>query len=209
VTAPRRSISRAPVYVTLAFFAIALTLVLVGAQRSVEVPPPRDPGSPGTSLAPRPVTVIMRDYIYDPRSIVLIPGETVRFAIFDAGLEPHEFTLGDASVQAAWEAADAAATPPAPFATAPPASVSAAVGGLRVLLLPGQSATLDYRVPVAGALALECHIPGHLEKGMRASVELRAGGSPSAASRYTGPTSPGGDRPASVSARNQSPSVEE
>jgi uncharacterized cupredoxin-like copper-binding protein len=197
------------VYVTLAFFAVALTLVLVGAQRSVEVPPPPDPGSPGTSSAPRPVTVIMRDYIYDPRTIVLIPGETVRFTVFDAGLEPHEFTLGDTSVQAAWEAADAAATPPAPFATPPPASVSPAVGGLRVLLLPGQSATLDYAVPAGGPLALECHIPGHLEKGMRAAVELRATGSPTPASRYTGPTSPGGDRSASVSARTQSPSVEE
>jgi uncharacterized cupredoxin-like copper-binding protein len=204
-----RHVSRAPVYVTLAFFAVALTLVLIGAQRSIEVPPPPAPGTPGTASAPRPVTVIMRDYIFDPREIVLIRGEVVRFAIFDAGLEPHEFTIGDATVQAAWEAADMVATPPAPFATPPPASVPPGVGGLRVLLRPGESTTIDYTVPEQGSLALVCHLPGHLEKGMLAQVRLQARGSTGTASRYTAFLSPGGIDPTTVSARTPSPSVEE
>ncbi len=168
-----RRASRAPVYVTIAFFAVALTLVLIGAQLSAQSVPPPPIASPGTSASPRPVTVIMRDYLFDPRPIVLIRGETVRITIFDAGMLPHEFALGNTTVQDAWEGADAAATPPAPFATPPPASVPPSTGGVRVLLWPGQSATVDYTVPGAGDLALMCHLPGHLEHGMIGQLQLR------------------------------------
>ncbi len=169
--------SRAPFYVTLGFFAVALTLVLIGAQRSAESPAPPAVPSPGTSTAPRPINVIMRDYLYDPRPIVLVRGETVRISIFDAGLLPHEFTLGDAAYEAAWDAADAAATPPAPFTTAPPASAPAATGGLHVLLPPGGQATVEYTVPLAGDVQLLCHLPDHIRLGMIGDLELRAAGS--------------------------------
>ena len=65
----------------------------------------------------------MRDYSFEPTPVVLVPGETVRFTVFNAGLEVHDFVIGDAEVQQAWSIADAAATPPNLFATAPPASV--------------------------------------------------------------------------------------
>ncbi len=173
---PRRS-SRAPFYVALGFFAVALTLVLIFAQRSADPLPPPAVASPGTSAAPRPINVIMRDYLYDPRPIVLLRGETVRITIFDAGLLPHEFTLGDAAVQAAWDAADASATPPAPFTTAPPASAPAATGGLRMVLPPGGQATVDYTVPVAGEVQLLCHLSDHIRLGMIGQIELRTAGS--------------------------------
>jgi uncharacterized cupredoxin-like copper-binding protein len=39
---------------------------------------------------------------------------------------------------------------------------------------------VEYRVPIAQSLALLCHIPGHIEKGMVGAVELReVGRSPS------------------------------
>ena len=157
-------ISRAPVIVVVAFFAVALTLVLIGAQLSARSAPPPTIGSPGTPASPRAVTVIMRDYLFDPRPLVLIRGETVRLTIFDEGMLPHEFALGGLSVQDAWERADAAATPPVPFATPPPASVLPSTGGLRVFLWPGESATVDYTVPESGGLALMCHLPGHIER---------------------------------------------
>jgi uncharacterized cupredoxin-like copper-binding protein len=173
---PRRT-SRAPFYVTLGFFVIALTLVLIGAQLSADKVPPPAVDSPGTSSAPRAINVIMRDYSYDPRPIVLVRGETVRITVFDAGLLPHELTLGDAAVQAAWDAADAAATPPAPFTTPPPASAPAGTGGLQVLLPPGGQATVDYSVPLAGDVQLLCHLPDHIRLGMVGQIELRAAGS--------------------------------
>ena len=81
----------------------------------------------------------MRDYRFDPTPVVLVPGETVRLHVLNGGLVEHELTLGDEAVQAAWARADAAATPPAPFATPPPASVPPGTGGLRVLLGVGRA----------------------------------------------------------------------
>jgi uncharacterized cupredoxin-like copper-binding protein len=97
----------------------------------------------------------------------------VRFTVLNGGLETHDMVIGDADVQKAWHAADAAATPPGLFATAPPASVPAGTAGLRVVLDSGVQAVVSYVVPTDQVLALLCHIPGHIEKGMIGAVELR------------------------------------
>ncbi|HSM33807.1 MAG TPA: hypothetical protein VK987_06925 [Anaerolineae bacterium] len=166
-------ISRAPVVVVIVFAVVAVTLVLIGMQRPGEAPPDIEISRAGSANAPRDVTVIMRDYRFDPTPVVLVPGETVRFTIFNAGLEIHDFVIGDAEVQAAWHRADAAAIPPNLLATAPPASVPPDTGGLRVLLTSGERATVEYEVPSDEDLAILCHIPGHIEKGMVGAVDLR------------------------------------
>jgi uncharacterized cupredoxin-like copper-binding protein len=159
--------------VVVVFGVIAAVLVLIGMQRPTERAPDISITQAGTAQAPRDVTVIMRDYRFDPTPIVLVPGETVRFTIINGGLESHDFVLGDADVQRAWHAADAAATPPSLLATAPPASVPPGTGGLRVLLGSGQQAVAEYVVPADQSLSLLCQIPGHIEKGMVGAVELR------------------------------------
>lgn len=174
--APRR-ISRAPVYVTLGFFAVALTLVLIGAARSAEKPTTTPTVTqPGTQADPRAVTVIMRDYLFEPTPLALYPGESIRLTVVNAGLEPHELMLGDAAAQSAWAVADAAATPPAPFTTAPPASAPAGTTGLRLYVGSGQQATADWTVPADDTLLLQCHLPGHLERGMVGTVIVQAAG---------------------------------
>jgi len=155
------------------FGVLATVLVLIGMQRPSEPPPHVTIGQPGTAQQPRDVTVIMRDYRFDPTPVVLIPGETVRFTIFNAGLVAHDFVIGDEAVQRAWHIADAEATPPSLLATVPPASVPPDTGGLRVLLSSGQKTVVEYAVPAAEQLAILCHIPGHIEKGMVGAVELR------------------------------------
>jgi uncharacterized cupredoxin-like copper-binding protein len=166
-------VSRAPIVVVIVFAVAAVTLVLIGMQRPGEPPPDVEIARAGTPDTPRDVTVIMRDYRFDPTPVVLVPGETVRFNVFNAGLEDHDFVIGDADVQAAWHEADARATPPNLFATAPPASVPPGTGGLRVLLASGERADVDYLVPSDDLLAILCHIPGHIEKGMVGAVEMR------------------------------------
>jgi uncharacterized cupredoxin-like copper-binding protein len=166
-------ISRAPVVVVIVFAVVAITLVFIGMQRPGEAPPDVEISAAGTSDAPRDVTVIMRDYRFDPTPVVLVPGETVRFTIFNAGLEVHDFVIGDNDVQQAWHLADAEATPPNLLATAPPASVPPGTDGLRVFLRSGQQASVDYVVPGDEQLSLLCHIPGHIEKGMVGRVDLR------------------------------------
>ncbi len=152
--------------------ALAVGLVFLGA--ALAGAPPPSPGAsdqPGSVASPRPITVIMRDYRFDPTPLYMYRGETVDLTVFNGGMIEHELVLGDETVQQAWADADAQATPPAPFATPPPASVAPGVGGLRVLLTSGSSSTMRYEVPAAGVLLLVCNLPGHAEKGMVGRVE--------------------------------------
>ena len=77
--------SRAPVFVVIAFGIVATVLVIIGMQRPSEPPPEVEIAQAGTPAQPRDVTVIMRDYRFDPTPVVLIPGETVRFTILNGG----------------------------------------------------------------------------------------------------------------------------
>ena len=132
--------------------------------------------SAGSAEAPRTINVIMRDYLFEPDPIVLHRGETVRFNVINAGLLAHEFVLGDAAVQAAWARAEAAATPPGFTATPPPVSLPPDVGGLRIFLDSGASASAVYHVPSDRTLELACQIPGHVEQGMVGTITLDADG---------------------------------
>jgi uncharacterized cupredoxin-like copper-binding protein len=166
--APR--VSRWPVVVLVVGLSLAIALVILGADlaaRPVESPPI---GTPGVIASPRAVTVIMRDYAFDPTPLYLYPNETVQLNVVNAGLVEHELVLGDAAVQSAWATANAGATPPAPFTTAPPASAPADTGGLRVLLASGLSTSVEYVVPEGGDLQLICHLPGHQDQGMVGQV---------------------------------------
>src|SRR3954451_16908815 len=171
--APR--ISRGPVVVLIVGAALAVGLVMLGATLAgAPGPTPGPSGQPGTDATPRDVNVIMRDYRFDPTPLYLYAGETVRLYVFNAGMVEHELVLGDSAVQEAWADADAVATPPAPLATAPQASVDHDVGGLRLVLASGGVSTVVYHVPATGSLQMLCHLPGHLERGMAADVAFIA-----------------------------------
>ena len=83
---------------------------------------------------------------------------------------------------------------------APPASPLAAfvgelagraqAGGLRVLLASGKQQIVEYTVPASGELALLCHLPGHIERGMVGAIELRTTIGPGGSGRPA--TSPAG-----------------
>jgi uncharacterized cupredoxin-like copper-binding protein len=132
-------------------------------------PPATPPISPGSSSAPREVNVIAKDWEFVPDPVDLVPGETVLFHFVNGGLEIHEAVIGDAAVQDAWEAAEAATAghPPGPT---PVVSVPPAVEGSRIVLASGQRVDVVWTVPPAPAadvpLLIGCHIPGHWAKGM-------------------------------------------
>jgi uncharacterized cupredoxin-like copper-binding protein len=168
-----RQISRGPVIVLIAGAALAVSLVLLGAAiAGAPAPTPAPSAQPGTDAAPREVNVIMRDYHFDPTPLYLYPGETIKLNVLNGGMVEHELVLGGPDVQAAWTGADADATPPAPFATAPPASVAPGLEGLRIVLASGGTASVIYHVPLSGPLQMLCHLPGHLERGMATDVVL-------------------------------------
>ena len=150
----------------------------VGGDGSADATPPIVPGS---SEAPREVNLITRDYSFVPDVLDLVPGESVMLHVINAGLVVHEAVIGDATVQDAWEAAEAAhaGAPPGPT---PVVSVPPDVAGVRVVVASGQRVDLTWTVPAdistsgpSGAMdgapwLVGCHIPGHWEKGMQIPV---------------------------------------
>ena len=152
-----------------------LALVVLGC---TPAPPPATPAiEPGSVAAPREVNLITRDYSFVPDVLDLVPGETITLHVINGGLVVHEAILGDAAVQDAWEAAEAAVAgaPPGPT---PMVAVPDDVAGLRIVVQSGERVDVTWTVPADGATGagggeaggpgwvVGCHIPGHLAKGM-------------------------------------------
>lgn len=131
---------------------------------------------PGTSAEPRPINLIARDYLFEPPTLELVPGETILLHVINAGLETHEAVIGDPAVQSAWEVAEAATATHPPGQT-PAVSVPPEVAGLRIVVASGQRVDIVWTVPrgAAGDPAgwlVGCHIPGHYARGMVIAVRF-------------------------------------
>ena len=129
----------------------------------------------GSSAAPREVNVVLKDWLFLPDPVDVVPGETVLLHVVNGGLDIHELVIGDQAVQDAWEAAEAGAAEPPPGPT-PLVSVAPDRAGLRVVVSSGQRVDVTWTVPAdaaaIGRLVLGCHIPGHWAKGMRATLRV-------------------------------------
>jgi len=148
---------------------IAASLLIAACAGDASATPPI---SPGSASRPRDVNIITKDYSFLPPIVDLVPGETVLLHVINGGLVVHEVVIGDASVQDAWEAAEAAAANPPPGPT-PVVSVPAAVAGVRIVVQSGQRVDLQWTVPLdPGPILIGCHIPGHWAKGMQAAIRL-------------------------------------
>jgi uncharacterized cupredoxin-like copper-binding protein len=159
--------------VRLAVLTAAVLASFVVAACEAGPAPATPPVVAGSSAQPREVNVIAKDYSFLPASVDLVPGETVVLHVVNGGLEVHEAILGDASVQDAWEVAEAA-TAGAPPGPTPLVSVPPDVSGIRIVVESGQRVDVVWTVPAgvaAGpAWVVGCHIPGHWDKGMQVPV---------------------------------------
>jgi uncharacterized cupredoxin-like copper-binding protein len=157
--------------VTRPLLAIACLLLLAGCQAG---PPGATPAiTPGTSSAPREVNIIAKDWVFLPDRVDVVAGETVLLHVINGGLDVHEAVIGNAAVQDAWEAAEAASvgSPPGPT---PAVSVPPDVAGLRIVVASGQRVDVVWTVPASagGDLVVGCHIPGHWAKGMVVPIDV-------------------------------------
>lgn len=156
----------------LAVVVVALA-VLVACSSGPGGPTP--PVRPGSSTAPREVNIVLKDWVFLPDPVDVVPGETVLLHVVNGGLEIHELVIGDQAVQDAWEAAEASAANPPPGPT-PVVTVPAGQEGIRVVVPSGQRVDVEWTVPptaaAVGTLVLGCHIPGHWEKGMKAALRV-------------------------------------
>jgi hypothetical protein len=136
--------------------------------------------TPGTGASPRQVNVILKDYVFVPGIVDLVPGETITLNVVNGGLDVHELVVGPAPVQAAWEASEERAANPPPGPT-PAVSVAPGLEGLRVVVESGATETVTYEVPddIGQQLLLGCHISDHWERGMAGAVRfVGPGGAP-------------------------------
>lgn len=151
--------------------AVIVALAVAGACEAGPAPA-TPPVVPGSSAQPREVNIIAKDYAFLPDVVDLTPGETVLLHVINGGLEIHEAIIGDAGVQDAWEAAEAA-TVGAPPGPTPVVSVPPDVSGIRIVVRSGERVDLIWTVPADAGGApwlVGCHIPGHWEKGMQVPV---------------------------------------
>ncbi|MBA2718605.1 MAG: hypothetical protein H0U52_05065 [Chloroflexi bacterium] len=153
--------------------ALLVGVVVSGCDAGPAAPTP--PVVPGSSSAPREVNIVLKDWVFLPDPVDVVPGETVLLHVVNGGLEIHELVVGDQAVQDAWEIAEAAGADPPPGPT-PIVSVAPDVAGLRVVVPSGRRVDVVWTVPadpatVAG-LVFGCHIPGHWAKGMKGGVRI-------------------------------------
>jgi uncharacterized cupredoxin-like copper-binding protein len=156
--------------------AVVLASSLVACDAGT--PPATPPVTPGSSSAPREVNIVLKDWIFLPDPVDVVPGETVLLHVVNGGLEIHELVIGDQAVQDAWEAAELA-TVGAPPGPTPAVSVPPELAGIRVVVPSGQRVDVTWHVPASAAevngLLLGCHIPSHWAKGMHARFEVAGG----------------------------------
>jgi len=116
-------------------------------------------GSGGSD--PRMIEVRMSDDLrFDPATIAVAPGETVRFELINEGEAVHEFLIGDEAAQAEFEEEMASGE-----------MHHDTDAGMAVD--PGQTETFDYTFPdTAGELLAGCHEPGHYDGGMVANITV-------------------------------------
>jgi len=156
-------------------FVLGSAAVFFGA--CAQTVPATPPITPGVPASPRQVNIIMKDYLYVPGIVDLVPGETVRLNVINGGLEVHELVVGSQAVQTAWAAAEKPAANPPPGPT-PAVSVPPGMEGLRIVLNSGESTSVLYTVPrdVGQQILLQCHIADHLERGMAGAVRFVGAG---------------------------------
>lgn len=141
-------------------------------------------GEPGSKAkATRTINVVMRDNLYEPETISVKAGETVRFVVKNEGELVHEFQIGtpasfeehapmmemmvDHGVLEAdrinWDVAK---------------SMQESMGhGMHeepnsALLEPGESGEVVWSFPAATRIEFGCTVPGHYESGMVGEFDL-------------------------------------
>lgn len=104
------------------------------------------------------VEIQMRYSRFVPDNLELRAGQTVTFVLHNADPIDHEFILGDQAVQ------DLHAIGDEPYHDQIPTEVTVPAG---------RTVTTTIHFPEPGELIIGCHLPGHYDYGMKASLTVR------------------------------------
>lgn len=147
-----------------------------------------DFGKPAeASKASRTVTVVMRDNLYEPETIAVKAGETVRFVVKNEGEFVHEFNIGTPAMHAAHQEqmmmmVEHGALEPDKINRD---RMKMDMGGGKtmdhsdpnsVLLEPGESSEIVWTFTKTAELEFACNVPGHYDSGMVGKLSIKPGG---------------------------------
>jgi len=125
--------------------------------------------------ATRTVEVVLKDIAFEPQSLKVKAGETVRFVLINKGQLPHEFNLGDKAMHAEHQKEMVAMQ--GKLFTAGMNHEGMDHGqmnhgdhghdaGNTVLVQPGQRAELTWTFRQSVPIEFACNVPGHYQAGM-------------------------------------------
>lgn len=139
--------------------AVALLAAACTAGPSASSPPASAPpaSSPGGT---RTIDVRTTDALrFEPEALTVTAGERIRFVVSNPGTVDHEFYVGDEAAQAehAEEMAGGGMMHDDPNGIEVPA---------------GETMELEIAFDQPAELLIGCHVPGHYEAGMRATLTV-------------------------------------
>ena len=141
-------------------------------------------GSPAQAgQADRTVEVTMRDNYYDPETVQVQAGETVRFVVKNAGSLVHEFNIGTAAMHAAHQdemkmMVEHGVLKGDSLDEQAAEAMQANMGhGMHhdpnsVLLEPGETGEVVWTFPADASLEFACNVPGHYAAGMVGDISV-------------------------------------
>ncbi|GEO42775.1 hypothetical protein SAE02_69230 [Skermanella aerolata] len=144
-------------------------------------------GEPAKATAKtRTVQVVMGDNFYEPETIPVKAGETIRFVLKNQGEFLHEFNIGTATMHASHQKEMAMMME---HGMLTPTGINKNMSGMdhskmgmaemkhddpnSVLVEPSQTKELTWKFTKDTALEFACNIPGHYESGMVGKVEFK------------------------------------
>lgn len=141
-----------------------------------------DFGQPAPAAqATRSIEVVMGDMSFDPKTIEIKAGETVRFVLVNKGQLLHEFNLGAATMHAQHQREMLQMQQSGMLTPTGMKAMSHDMAGMdhasmghgmkhddpnSVLVEPGKTAELTWTFSKAVNLEFACNIPGHYQAGM-------------------------------------------
>lgn len=121
-------------------------------------------GHPGMAAeVTRTVPITATEFRFQPGTVNVKVGETIRFNITNGGKIQHEFVIGDLAEQMAHDKE---------MAAMPDMTMDDDANG--VSIAAGKTATLIWTFTRAGNLQYACHIPGHYAAGMAGQLIVHA-----------------------------------
>lgn len=143
-----------------------------------------DIGKPAkASEASRTVTVTMQDNFYEPESIVVKAGETIRFIVKNEGDFVHEFNIGTSAMHAAHQEEMMMMVEHGALEVDKinHQMMKMDMGGGKtmehndpnsILLEPGKSGEVVWTFTKEAKLEFACNVPGHYDAGMTGEIRF-------------------------------------